>query len=45
MAAGRGATDWEEVFGDDLGLSERFTAHSGTGGESNAEEKSNVCGT
>jgi len=45
MATGLGATDWEEAFSDDLGLSERFTAHSGTSGESNAEEKSDVCGT
>jgi len=27
-----GATDWEDVFGDDLGLSKRFTAHSRSAG-------------
>jgi len=32
MAAGAGATDWEDVFSDELCLSERFTAHSGTAG-------------
>jgi len=27
-----GATDWEDVFSDELGLSEGFMVHSGTAG-------------
>jgi len=27
-----GAIDWEDVFSDELGLSNRFTAHSVTAG-------------
>jgi len=26
------AMDWEDVFSDELGLSDQFTAHSGTAG-------------
>jgi len=39
MAAGGGATDWEDVFSDKLGLSERFTALSGTAGAQTPDEQ------
>ena len=41
MAAGGGATvtDWEDVFSDKLGLSERFTAHSRIAGEQTPVEQ------
>jgi len=32
MSAGGGATDWGDVFGDELRLSDRYTANSGTAG-------------
>jgi len=37
--AGGGATDWEDEFGDELCLSQRFTAHSGTAGAQTSVEQ------